>query len=398
MFSANRSHLWAEEVGATKTWSQKILCCLLLSSSPLLSLVCPNMKELRSPSLPISQPQYDFFPQIDSEDDAHEPEKEPFRVPFIRKNPAPLPQSNSIDNTPPTGHETKKRLPKPDSHGDQLAKHTIRSRNSETTKGTRLKTSTRVMATMPPANVPPTVIFFGSTGAGKSSVINMLQNAPGHETALAKVQSTLSSVTRQAQQFVKVIGEKTFHVFDATGIDNSGIDDAGQAIHDFYNVLKRQPNGINLIVLVIRGGRLARVESMNYNLIRLLCGFEMPIALVITGLEQVDDIDSWWRKYGHHDHFQVDGHACITATRGRYDLYLSLYQESKSKVEALIASTTRVPGYKIESTTRLGNVLADIRSLVANTTDEREDQLYNLLLEYGLGARKAQKLAKKIKS
>lgn len=101
-----------------------------------------------------------------------------------------------------------------------------------------------------------------------------------------------------------------------------------------------QSPGLNLIVYCIRASRFTEAVKVNYDLFwRIICDKEVPIVLVVTGLEQEENMDNWWPRYkGDFGRMEMKfrGEACITTTRGRDDVYAAEYQQSRDKVWDLV--------------------------------------------------------------
>ncbi|KAF9241822.1 hypothetical protein BU15DRAFT_60722 [Melanogaster broomeanus] len=59
----------------------------------------------------------------------------------------------------------------------------------------------------------------------------------------------------------------------------------------------QRTGGIRLLIFCIRGGRITAVTQNNYRLFyEILCQKEVPIAFVITGLENEPSMEGWWTK------------------------------------------------------------------------------------------------------
>ena len=106
--------------------------------------------------------------------------------------------------------------------------------------------------------------------------------------------------------------------------------------------------GVSLLVYCIRGTRLREIIRVNYDLFwGIICNEQVPIVLVITGLENEDDMDSWWRdnrgELEETMEMRFDGHVCVTSTKGKLNkagryTFDEEYQESVGKVRGLLES------------------------------------------------------------
>jgi predicted GTPase len=184
----------------------------------------------------------------------------------------------------------------------------------------------------------PNIIVFGGTGAGKSSVVNML---PGgcHE---ATVSSTAKGVTFQHECFKKDIRGHHINVFDTVGLGEgkSGTVSAPKAIEALYRLMRGLDGGVSLLVYVVRGPRLSPSIRKNYELFyEIFCQKKVTIVIVITGLENEEDMDDWWKKNETayiEEKMTFAGAACITAIKGKRNMFAQEFEESQAKVEALV--------------------------------------------------------------
>jgi len=191
------------------------------------------------------------------------------------------------------------------------------------------------------------IIVFGESGAGKSSVVNMLGDERGIQAAVA---DQAEGVTFEYKKYVKTIKKSEFNIFDTVGL-NEGMEgriSADRAIQELHNLLyeiSKKGGGISLLVFVMRAPRIRAMTQKNYQMFyENLCDKSVRIVLVVTGLEHRENMDSWWdenkevfKRYG----MVFEGNACITATRGKQRrdggcAYDEEYGASKMKVEDLI--------------------------------------------------------------
>lgn len=86
----------------------------------------------------------------------------------------------------------------------------------------------------------------------------------------------------------------------------------------------------------IRAGRVSNTMQQNYRLFyEFLCQEQVPLALVVTNLENEVDMDDWWTR--NKAHIENSGivpvtHVCITTTKGFRNAYEARYFESRKKV------------------------------------------------------------------
>lgn len=93
---------------------------------------------------------------------------------------------------------------------------------------------------------------------------------------------------------------------------------------------------------------MREIIRVNYELFwGIICNGQVPIVLVITGLENEDDMDDWWRdnRVELEDvmGMKFQGHVCMTSTKGKLEksgryMFEEEYQESVGKVRKLVES------------------------------------------------------------
>jgi len=99
-------------------------------------------------------------------------------------------------------------------------------------------------------------------------------------------------------------------------------------------------DGVSLLVYVVRGPRLSPSIRKNYELFyEIFCEEKVPIVIVITGLENEEDMEGWWKRNEaaySEDQMTFAGAACITAIKGKNNVFAQEFKESGEKVEGLI--------------------------------------------------------------
>ena len=167
---------------------------------------------------------------------------------------------------------------------------------------------------MPPI---PNIVFFGTAGSGKSSIINMLAGEQ-----VAAVANGLRGCTFESSCYeVKIYGS-TFNLWDTAGLNEAvtgKVPDAKATI-SLFHLLKSLDSGLNLLVFCMRGPKVKDVAPINWRLFHeIICDRKVPIIIAITHLEQEVSMDAWWDKnrgsFERHEMFP-HGVACITAVRG----------------------------------------------------------------------------------
>jgi len=113
----------------------------------------------------------------------------------------------------------------------------------------------------------------------------------------AKVGSDALGVTFQTDSYPIQIRGKSFKMYDTVGLSegDSGTISASMAIGNLYQLIREVDGGVSLLVYVLRGPRLRSAARKNYRMFyEIFCMKQVPIVIVITGLEEQDDIQAWW--------------------------------------------------------------------------------------------------------
>jgi len=136
--------------------------------------------------------------------------------------------------------------------------------------------------------------------------------------------------------------QTTYTFWDTSGLNEGELGSmpapaAGTTLCDLL-----REHSVNLIIYGIRGSRLTDIVRVNYDLVSgIVRKKKVPIVLVVTGLEQEENMDDWWKKnkeiikkMGLASAF--DGYACVTTMKGKNGIHWRVYQESANKVWMLV--------------------------------------------------------------
>ena len=135
-------------------------------------------------------------------------------------------------------------------------------------------------------------------------------------------------------------GEKSYRFWETSGL-NEETDSvpAQEAAKKLINLLKGM--NVSLIIYLTRG-RMNEVGANKhmFDQIRSVCGEQVPIVLVVTGLEgEGEAMDEWWTSNKSDIErlkLSFQGHACVTTIKGRNNMYEKEYQDSRSKLWKLV--------------------------------------------------------------
>lgn len=209
--------------------------------------------------------------------------------------------------------------------------------------------------TQPNAPDPANVVIFGETGAGKSSVINMIVGEEVAETSGSATGCTFESKPHQVE--IKGI---PLVLWDTSGLNegDKGKVEAKKAVFQLFRLIQSlEKDGVSLLVFCFRGPRVTETTIKNYELFySAFCQTKVPIVLVATGLEAEGSMDDWWlenKGVFHTQKMKFSGQACITATKGKKSKretypYEEEYEESRVKVRKLIVDSLDGVPWKME--------------------------------------------------
>ncbi|KAF8551305.1 hypothetical protein OG21DRAFT_1418241, partial [Imleria badia] len=187
------------------------------------------------------------------------------------------------------------------------------------------------------------VILFGETGVGKSSVINLMA---GTEVALTS--SNLEACTLETTEYSFTLpGEMSFCIYETVGLNESqkGLDAVLGAIEKAQQLVASvHAGGIDLLLFCIRGGCITAGMQRNYRLFfECVCEKKVPLAFVVTHLEQEDMMENWWER--NEKTFEEYGirsvaHACVTATPPRVMAHAAKRAESQRALHKILRDST----------------------------------------------------------
>ena len=175
---------------------------------------------------------------------------------------------------------------------------------------------------------PFRAVLFGKTGAGMSSIINLMVGSK-----VAEVAKGIKSCTLGCRPYVVDTGSHKFQVWDTVGLDGTySIDAVPKIIVNLIRDLQSQ-GGIDLLVFCKEGPTL-KVEPkvlIAFRFLReFLCKSQIPVGFIITHLEEVNSMETWWKVNGEKllddlgvETHAVTGHACLMALPENQDGQMS---------------------------------------------------------------------------
>ncbi|KAG1840222.1 P-loop containing nucleoside triphosphate hydrolase protein [Suillus tomentosus] len=187
------------------------------------------------------------------------------------------------------------------------------------------------------------IVLFGDTGAGKSSLINLMAGKK-----VARTSPDMQRCTMHWQEYDISFGDTSYKVYDTIGLEapQLGIKEYLEFVENAYQLVKQldKQGGIDLLLFCVRAGRVTATLQNNYRLFHeFLCEKKIPIVLAITNLERENRMEDWWeRNKGTFDKYQIKvaGHACITTADRLDGRHKDLYEESRVTIRDLIDKFT----------------------------------------------------------
>lgn len=164
---------------------------------------------------------------------------------------------------------------------------------------------------------------------------------------VAQTSSNARGCTFKSELFCIDIDGVSYNMWDTAGLDesNAGTVPTTEAILQLFRLLKNLETGVNLLAFCVRGSRIKDSVPKNWLLFHeIICQKKVPIVMLITGLEEEDNMDNWWTEnkdaFGENKMYPAEV-ACITAIRGKQlknggYRYEEEYEESKMKVQKLL--------------------------------------------------------------
>jgi len=249
-----------------------------------------------------------------------------------------------------------------------------------------------------------TIVLFGETGAGKSSIVNLMA---GEERA--KTSPGIYSCTLAWKEHPIAFDGYDYKVFDTVGLEEPqlGIDKYLDAIVNARNLIMKLENdgGIDLLLFCMRAGRVSATIQNNYRLFyEWLCDKKVPIVLILTGLEREENMEDWWtrneatfKKY----EIVVQGHACITAANKLDGRHQELYQQSRRLIRDVVRQHTHDrggAGWK-GGEGWFRRFMSRLRELFqGNFSVKKKDVVSILTKRCGMPSDAAEKLAKEVRN
>ena len=236
---------------------------------------------------------------------------------------------------------------------------------------------------MPSRDIAQNIVLFGETGAGKSSLVNLIMGRKVAATSHGTDGCTLDSTLYETNA-----GGYHLRIYDTMGLNEPqlGAEHYLSAIEKAYRLITALNNagGIHLLVFCVRGGRITATTQHNYRLFyEFLCCRLVPVTLVVTNLEFETPMEQWWERNSHEFTkfgINVIDHACVTCTPGYDNMYADKYEESKTIIADLLVKCAAEHAYTVETRTWFANFSAYLKQLVYSRHVHSQKQMVRMLV------------------
>lgn len=184
-------------------------------------------------------------------------------------------------------------------------------------------------------------------------------------------------------------------IWDTAGLREaaSGEVDFKKAVSNIYE-LTRVLDGVHLLVYCIRGEITDRTVQ-NYEMFNTFCDGKVPIAIVITGLENRGNIDTWWGENTaafNRAGMEILDHVCVATLRlqGRDEDYAAW----TATVRGMISKRCLLTPWVVEKDRWFVSAVAKLTEVSFDGLSNGSKKLYQGLINNGFSKEEAQRAAR----
>lgn len=172
---------------------------------------------------------------------------------------------------------------------------------------------------------------------------------------VATVSNLAVGCTFESRPHPITIDGEHFTLWDTAGLNEGGAGSVpgDTALRHLRDLVEKLGDGLSLLVYCIRGSRYRDIIKINYDLFgEIICQGEIPVAVVVTGLENEECMEDWWteneKEFTSRD-MRFAGHACVTTTKGKKNMFEEEFEESRDASRALIKTKCPVDAWVVDS-------------------------------------------------
>jgi len=185
---------------------------------------------------------------------------------------------------------------------------------------------------------------------------------------VARTSNGAGGCTLEDQHYEANINNNTFRIYDTIGLNQAeqGRIPHWVAIESLYTLI-RQLDGLSLLIYCIRRN-VDEMAEANWTLFnKVVCGGKVPIIAVMTGLEDEDDQDDWWRREDNQEtfrkhHIEPRAIGCVVSSRGKRNENAHVYAKSQNKLRRLIKDNHLQQPWREEKVNWFSNIYQSVSS------------------------------------
>lgn len=190
---------------------------------------------------------------------------------------------------------------------------------------------------------------------------------------ITQTSNNATGCTFRHQCYQVVLDGLRVNLWDTVGLDEGteGTVPAAQAESSLRAFLRQitRWNGIDLLLYCVRGTRVRQALLRNYNIFyAAICRKKVPVALVVTGLENYEgEMETWWTEHEKDlikHGMRFDAHACVTTIRSDHPAIQNRLEQSRDALRNLVRTKFDDVTWRVDEDLLMSASLPDARALL----------------------------------